>query len=468
VDLGICRFYPSMPVTSHYNQPIVTYVRPSTAPQAVHPPYATPLAPRERPRDRRRADTGRNERPWLRVLSGIPLRPTLPRRLAAVATAVVLTATMAGACSGSSDAERTSVPQVPVQQAIGAFEGRLNLVVWAGYAENGSTDKNVDWVNPFTKATGCKVNAKVADTSDAMVALMETGQYDGVSASGDASLRLVYRGQVAPVNTGLLTNYGEIAPYLKNQPYNSVNGQMYGVPHGYGANVLMYRTDKFSQPPTSWGVVWENNSPAAGNVTAYDSPIYIADAALYLKSRRPDLEITDPYALTEEQFDAAVDLLRRQRPSISQYWHNYLDEVQSFKVGDTHAGTSWQVIANLARDQKIPVATTIPTEGATGWSDTWMISSRAQHPNCMYRWMNWITTAKVQAQVAQWFGQAPANPKACRYTAKGFCSDFRVGDAEFYRRIAFWKTPVRDCGDGRGSKCVDYSRWAQAWAEIKG
>ncbi|MFC7729789.1 extracellular solute-binding protein [Actinomadura keratinilytica] len=166
----------------------------------------------------------------------------------------MLTAATAGACSGSSDGERSSgPPQVQMQQAIGATEGRLNLVVWAGYAEDGSSDPRVDWVTPFTKATGCKVNAKVADTSDAMVALMKTGQYDGVSASGDASLRLVYGGDVAPVNTGLLTNWDDIAPYLKNQPYNSVNGQMYGVPHGYGANVLMYRTDKFSQPPTSWG-----------------------------------------------------------------------------------------------------------------------------------------------------------------------------------------------------------------------
>lgn len=124
--------------------------------------------------------------------------------------------------------------------------------------------------------------------------------------------------------------------------------------------------------------------------------------------------------------------------------------------------------ANLAEEQGAPVDTVLPVEGATGWSDTWMISSRAKHPNCMYRWMNWITMPKVQAQVAQWFGQAAANPKACRYTAKGFCATYKVGDAGFYKRIAFWKTPVENCGDDRGDSCVDYSRWSQAWTEIKG
>ncbi|WP_231334779.1 ABC transporter substrate-binding protein [Actinomadura graeca] len=384
----------------------------------------------------------------------------------ALAASALVAAAVAG-CNDKTD-KAVVVPDVPMQQDVGAGEGRLDLVVWAGYAENGSTDEQVDWVTPFTRATGCRVQAKVADTSDSMVELMKTGRYDGVSASGDASLRLIYGGTVAPVNTGLISGYGDIAPYLKNQPYNSVDGRMYGVPHGYGANMLMYRTDKLQQRPTSWDVVWEKDSPAAGHVVAYDSPIYIADAALYLKAHRPDLKIRDVYALDDEQFDAAVDLLKRQRPNVNQYWANYLDELQSFKSADNYAGTAWQVTANMALAEKAPVATTLPSEGATGWSDTWMIASRAKHPHCMYKWMGWITTPRVQAQVAQWFGEAPANPKACAHTPKGFCSTYHVGDPAFYGRLAFWRTPVKDCGDDRGGACVEYARWARAWTEIKG
>ncbi|MCW2898654.1 MAG: spermidine/putrescine transporter substrate-binding protein [Streptosporangiaceae bacterium] len=372
------------------------------------------------------------------------------------------------ACGGSATGKQAVAPNIPAQQDIGPSEGRLDLVIWGGYAEDGSTQKSVDWVTPFTRATGCKVYSKVTDTSDSMVALMKTGQYDGVSASGDSSLRLIYGGTVAPVNTSLITQYRDIAGYLKNQPYNSVKGQMYGVPHGYGANMLMYRTDKISPPPTSWSVVWDKNSQAAGHVVDYDSPTYIADAALYLKSHRPDLGITDVYELSDKQFNAAVDLLKQQRPNMNQYWANYLDEMQAFKSADNYAGTAWQVTANLAADAKVPIATTLPVEGGTGWSDTWMVGSKAQHPNCMYKWMNWVITPKVQAQVGQWFGEAPANPKACRYTAKGFCAGYHVGDAAFYQRIAFWKTPVADCGDSRGATCVDYSRWTQAWTQIKG
>ena len=68
---------------------------------------------------------------------------------------------------------------------------------------------------------------------------MKTGEYDVVSASGDATLRLIAAGDVEPVNTDLITNYADVYDYLKDRDWNSVDGQMYGVPHGWGANLLM-------------------------------------------------------------------------------------------------------------------------------------------------------------------------------------------------------------------------------------
>ena len=154
-----------------------------------------------------------------------------------------------------------------------------------------------------------------------------------MSASGDASVRMIAGGDVAPIDTAILTNYDDIVPLLKNQPYNSVNGQMYGVPHGWGANLLQCRTDKVDPAPDSWSVVFDENSPYKGKITAYDDPIYIADAALYLKATQPDLEITNPYELDQKQFDAAVALLKKQRPIIGEYWSDYTKS-----AGGVHAG----------------------------------------------------------------------------------------------------------------------------------
>jgi putative spermidine/putrescine transport system substrate-binding protein len=361
-------------------------------------------------------------------------------------------------------------PNIAKLSSLGPGEGQVNIVAWAGYVENGSDDPKVDWVTPFQKQTGCKVNVKVAGTSDEMVTLMKSGDYDTVSASGDATLRLIYGGVVAPVNTDLVPNYANIFDFLKLKSWNSVNGVAYGIPHGWGANLLMYRTDKVSPAPTSWSAVFDDASKYSGKVTAYDSPIYIADAALYLMKHKPDLGIKNPYALDDTQFNAAVDLLKTQNKSIGEYWSDYTKEVQAFKSGDSVLGTTWQVIANLAQADKAPVDAILPSEGATGWSDTWMVAAKAAHPNCAYQWMNWIVSPQVNAQVAEWFGESPANKDACGFTSdKNFCTTYHASDATYSSQIWYWTTPTAQCLDGRTNvTCKDYSAWTQAWTEIKG
>lgn len=372
--------------------------------------------------------------------------------------------------SGSGGSGGRSVPKIKMQSSLGKGEGQLNIIAWAGYAEDGSNDPKVNWVGPFEKQTGCQVNVKIGNTSDEMVQLMKTGQYDGVSASGDATLRLIYGGQVAPVNTKLVPNYATISPFLKEKAFNSVKGQMYGIPHGWGANLLMWNPKAVTTAPTSWGAVFDQAGSFKGKVTAYDSPIYIADAALYLMAHQPKLGIKDPYSLTSKQLDAAVSLLKKQSADIGEYWSDYTKEVQAFENGTSVIGTTWQVIANTINGgTKTKVETLLPSEGSTGWSDTWMIAAKAKHPNCMYQWMNYIVSPKVNAEVAEYFGEAPAQTKACAYTVdKSHCATYHALDSAYAAKIHYWTTPQKQCVDGSGNNCTDYSTWVTKWQEIRG
>ncbi|MEV8093951.1 ABC transporter substrate-binding protein [Kitasatospora sp. NPDC085879] len=392
-----------------------------------------------------------------------------PLKAAAAAGALVLAAACGSAGTGTT-AGGVKPPKIAAQQSLGPGEGSVNLIAWAGYVEDGSNDPKTDWVTDFEKQTGCQVNSKIAASSDEMVSLMKTGQYDAVSASGDASLRLIAGGDAAPVNTALVPNYADVFAGLKNQPWNSVDGVSYGIPHGRGANLLMYNTEKVSPAPDSWAAVFDKASAYKGKVTAYDSPIYIADAALYLMKTRPELGITNPYALDRAQFDASVALLKEQNANIGEYWSDYLKEISAFKSGDSVVGTSWQVIVNTAQAEKAPVAAVLPKEGATGWSDTWMVSAKAKHPNCAYKWLDWIISPKVNAQVAEYFGEAPANARSCARTADtNHCATYHAADEPYWKNVHFWTTPVANCVDGRkDAKCVPYQEWVQAWTGIKG
>jgi putative spermidine/putrescine transport system substrate-binding protein len=398
-------------------------------------------------------------------------------RIWGVAGAAFLALALVGCGTGSDTngsagvpgAKSFKPPDIPMLTKLGNGEGAVNILAWPGYAEDGSNDPKVDWVTPFERQTGCKATVKYFGTSDEAVSLMRTGDYDVVSASGDASLRLIAAGYVAPFNTKLASNYADVAPFLKDKAWNSVDGQMYGMPHGWGANLLMYNTKVVSPAPTSWSAVFGGASAYKGKVTAYDSPIYIADAALYLMHTQPDLGIKDPYALDQKQLAASVALLKKQRTDIGEYWSDYTKEVSAFKAGSTVIGTTWQVIANIAKADA-SVKAFLPSEGSTGWSDTWMVAAKSKHPTCAYEWANYVVSPKVNAQVAEYFGEAPANLKACNYTTdKSFCAGYHTADAAYAKKIWYWATPIKQCLDGRTDvTCTDYADWTNAWQEIKG
>lgn len=353
------------------------------------------------------------------------------------------------------------------QTELGDMEGSVSILAWPGYVEDGTNDPAVDWVSGFEDKTGCTVTSKSYGTSDEAVSLMKTGDYDVIAASGDATLRLIAAGDVAPVNTDLIPSYAGVFDFLKDKEWNSVDGQSYGVPHGYGANLLLYNTDVVTPAPTSWSVVFEGSDAYAGKVTAYDSPIYIADAAVYLMAHQPELGIENPYALDQKQFDAAVELLKQQRANVGEYWSDYLKEIQAFESGDSVVGTTWQVIQNVLAGEVDNTAVVLPDEGATGWSDTWMIASAAKSPNCAYAWLDWISSPEVNAQATAYFGEAPSSQEACDF--RDDCEAYHAGDEEYASQIWYWTTPIADCVDGRTDvECVDYAKWTEAWSEIKG
>jgi putative spermidine/putrescine transport system substrate-binding protein len=389
-------------------------------------------------------------------------------RFAGRAALAVLAAALcvaAAGCGGDDDksSKGGETTEVELPKSIGAGEGSLSLVAWEGYAQD-------EWVKPFQQETGCTVKRKYAGSSDEMVTLMRSGAgYDLVSASGDASLRLIRGKDVQAVNPDLVPGYQDFIGALKSPPHNTVDGVHYGISLQWGPNTLLYDTQKVTPAPTSWGVLYD--AKYKGKITVPDNPIQIADAALYLSKTQPDLGIEDPYELNQEQFDAAVDLLKKQKPLVKKYWALASDEIDLFKNGDAIIGASWPYQTNTLIADKVPVKDTIPKEGATGWADTWMLSSKSKHPNCAYLWMKHVSTPKVQAQQAIYFGETPANTKACAVMdqlSKGSCKQYHADAPEsYFNQIKFWKTPTANCGNGE-TNCMDYTKWQQAWTEIKG
>ena len=364
-----------------------------------------------------------------------------------------------------------------MMKEIGPGEGQVDILAWPGYIENGTSDKNYDWVTEFTKATKCVVNIKTAGTSDEMVALMNEGGFDLVTASGDASLRMIAGKRVQAINVDLIPSYKKVDERLQNAPWHTVGGIHYGVPYQWGANVLAYNAKVFPEAPKSWSVVFEEqNLPDGksnkGRVQAFDGPIYIADAALYLMNKNPALGIKDPYELTEEQYKAALDLLRGQRKLVGRYWHDAMLQIDDFKNEGVAASSSWPFQVNLlqadpAAMEKTPVASTIPDEGATGWADTTMMHAEATHPNCAYMWMEHSISSKVQGDVAAWFGSVPVNAESCKGNALLTDTGCTTNGIANFDKIHFWRTPISKCTT-QAAGCVPYHRWVSDMIAVLG
>jgi len=384
--------------------------------------------------------------------------------LAPLAVAAAFGLVLSGCASGgdSADGLTIDVPDIPMIESLGDFENELNIVAWSGFVEP-------EWADAFTEETGCTVNRKVAASSDEMVQLMRTGEYDLVSASGDASLRLIVDGNVQPINPKLIPNFGDdIVPGMKGQLYDTLNGNIYGIPIGRGANILQYNSEVVTSTPTSWNIVWEADSPYAGQIAAYDSPIYIAEAAVYLMETQPELGIKNPYALDKTQLDAAINLLKQQNKMVSEYW-NPATNISSFTGGNSVVGTSWEILRKATGEEKFQ--SVLPKEGSTGWSDAWMLSSESAHPNCAYAWMDYTSEADVNGQIAMNFGMAPANAAFCESSdeARDHCEYYNATNEDYFKQVWFWTTPIDQCLDGRTDvKCTNYQDWTAAWATVKG
>lgn len=354
---------------------------------------------------------------------------------------------------------------------IGVGEGVVDIVAWPGYIERGETDQAFDWVSGFEANTGCQVRIKTAGTSDEMVALMNEGGFDLVTASGDASLRLIAGKRVQQVNIDLIPSWQDIDSRLQNAPWHTVDGKHYGVPYQWGTNVLMYNTDTFKQAPNSWSVVFEetilpDGKSNKGRIQAFDGPIYIADAALYLMTHKPELGIKDPYELTEKQYEATLDLLRQQRAIVNRYWHDAFVQMDDFTNEGVVASSSWPFQVNILQSQNAPIASVVPKEGATGWADTTMMHVDAPHPNCAYKWLEHSLNPKLQGDLAAWFGSVPTNLKACKGNAllgDGGCQTNGLGN---FDKVHFWRTPVSNCATQKS--CVPYYRWVTNYIAVLG
>ncbi len=352
-------------------------------------------------------------------------------------------------------------------QQIGELEDEVRIAAIDGYIQDGKDDKNTNWVNNFVKATGCSVKISNAESEQEIINKVELGKIDGFLARSNVVNEALDKGLIAPLNTSLITKYPQISDRLKGQPFNTYENQTYSIPASFGFQVLNYNSEKLKQID-SWETFFKPNKSTKNKIAVNDSIETLAQAALFLKADNPKLGITSPFSLSQEQLNAVLLLLKNQQKGGIKYFSDQMQLSNSLASQQSLLGNTDLNYSYTLRSENVPIDFSIPKEGTIGWVDSWAILKKAKNPNCMYKWIDHVTTSEINAQYAQFVGAAPANIESCSFITKSsHCKIYFAEDNPVLNQITFWTNPNKSCLDGRtGGECVTYTQFKSAWEKI--
>jgi putative spermidine/putrescine transport system substrate-binding protein len=378
-------------------------------------------------------------------------------RWALFATALACVASACGT-SGSAPGVAPAGPSGPAT-TLPRAEGALRLLTRQGYAED-------SWVRPFERSTGCRVEVRYADGAADLRRAAAGYSFDVASIPGSLAYAVVQDGSAQALNPALVPQRAEFRAPFRDPAAGRAGARRYGISFLWTPRLELWRKTLRKHAPATWAPLSYNRRARLGRVALEDTPLEIGDAALSLRTLRPSLGITDPYALNEAQFVAAVALTKRRMHLAGALWQLPGDEIDAFAGGLVDVGAGDWYTASQIRGENVDVGLTLPREGAPGEVDMWMLGAHALHPGCAYRWMRYASAAGVQAKVARFYGATPVSGGACAELGNATCGALHAdATGPFLKRIAFRHTPVENCGGGR--ICVPFAQWEQAWTQLR-
>ncbi len=346
-------------------------------------------------------------------------------------------------------------------------EGKLNILAWPGYVESGLTDPLIDWVTPFQEETGCQVTFRPYSNSDEAISLTQNANFDVVATSSDVLDQFIEQDLVQRINTNLLLNYSDLYEDLRKPSWATIDGKTYAVAQGRSFNSYVYEPQDFTEPITSPDIFWQKPD-LLSNPIAYDLPIYIADAALYLSSTQPELDINNIYALDSNQFSAVIEFIKAQRLLGITTYPDSVEAKELIEKNEYSTALVWQSVYSELKSQGKEIEYFVPKYGTTGWVNSWVIMKDVQNINCAYKWIDWVTSQSVNASMAYWFGEAPSNSLSCKFIFdENYCDKFKADDTYFWGTVRYWQTPNQECLDGRKvTNCVSFDELQNNWKRL--
>lgn len=331
-------------------------------------------------------------------------------RIYLVVMAVIVLAAMLAAC-GTTPAASTAPTNAPsaattapttAPTTAASTEKELNVLCFQGYTEP-------EWVTPFEKQYGVKVNMTYAGTVEEMFTKAKAGgtSYDVVSIDCGAVKRYFDAGLIDPIDPAKVPNYSKLSKFFQDATYKTIDGKLYHIPLCWGSNNFVYNKAKLPNLEQSWSIMWDPKYKGQLSVTdEANNNVVMTAIALGFK---------DPYNLTDDQFAQVKEKLIAIAKNCRTFSNGFDNEFQLLSTGETNASISGYdsgLIIKLRDEAKMSVGRMMPKEGIYVWIDGWVMLKGAAHPDLAQKWMDWMLSDNSQIALAKKMSFGAVTPAA--------------------------------------------------------
>jgi spermidine/putrescine-binding protein len=332
---------------------------------------------------------------------------------------------------------------------LAALKGStLNILAWEGYADPSFT-------KAFEEKYGVTVKGTYFGSSDELVSKLQSGggsSYDVITPSSDVAGYIVESGLVEPIDETQIAAWKSLSPVLVGMKDVQKDGKTYGMPFTWGPDYLIYDANVIKEAPTSWDLFMDPKYK--GKIALYDDISTIYLAAQMLGYDKTDQSVL--YNMTEEQLAACKAKLVAMKPQVRKNWASAGELDNLFKNKEIVAAVGWPLTPANLNKQGMNIKSVIPKEGATGWIDRLMIVKDAKNKQLAQLWLDYVSSPKVMAQVAEFTQYYVSNPEANALLTPETQKLMDVASMDsMFKTLNFWQ-PVKN-----------RKRYNEIWSEVK-
>jgi spermidine/putrescine transport system substrate-binding protein len=295
-----------------------------------------------------------------------------------------------------------------------AESGRLQVLDWAGYGNDGGQSMFAQYVKQYPNNK--PQFTYMTNESDALAKLHAGLKADLFRPYVGWVKYFATSGLVQPWDTSKIPNFKLLNPFMVKA--GQYNGKQYGIPEDWGFDAVLYRTDKVKPKAKSWGLLFDERYK--GKIAWFDDLGMIVMTGLYLGFK-------DPWNQTSAQLKRSQKFLISKKHLVRLIWASETNLWEAFGSGDVWIAYAWPNDWVQMKKKGLPVVYMHPKEKPIAWVGMMMLLNGSPRPDLAHAYVNAWSSTKSAKWLEDNYGYGHANTVA-RPSSTDLANALQIGN----------------------------------------